>query len=207
MIVTSTVVCATRLESVCDCCDDLDRIGAALEARGGRRGDVAAAVDADRPAGRGVGREVVGVGEAGLDVGRERDGRVLVGSEGRRVGRDLEDVACVAVERDRVGAVAVGRDGDRAGVAVQGRLVVGSSGLPPTERVPVPGPRLIVPFVEVIAADPEKLGDDVVAAAGERGGTGRDRVRPGGEGLAVERQGTRRYVVSVIETLPVTVAV
>ena len=39
-------------------------------------------------------------------------------------GRDLEHVARVAVERDRVGAVAVGRDGDRAGVAVQRRFVV-----------------------------------------------------------------------------------
>ena len=57
--------------------------------------------------------------------GRERDRRVLVGGERRGTGRDLEHVARVAVERDRIGAVAVGRDGDRAGVAVQGRLVVG----------------------------------------------------------------------------------
>ena len=40
-------------------------------------------------------------------------------------GRDLEHVARVAAQRDRIGAVAVGRDGDRPGVAVQGRLVVG----------------------------------------------------------------------------------
>ena len=38
-------------------------------------------------------------------------------------GRDLEHVARVAVQRDRIGAVAVGRDGDRPGVAVQGRFV------------------------------------------------------------------------------------
>ena len=149
--------------------DDLDRIGAALEARRGRRGDVAAAVDRDRPARRGVGREGVGVGEAGLDVGRERDRRVLVGGERRWAGRDLEHVARVAVERDRIGAVAVGRDGDRAGVAVQGRLVVGSSGLPPTERLPVPGPRLIVPLVAVIETDPAKFGRAARAAAGQRG--------------------------------------
>ena len=65
--------------------DDLDRIRAALEPRRGRRGDVAVAVDGDRPARRGVGREVVGVGEAGLDVRRERDRRVLVGGERRGV--------------------------------------------------------------------------------------------------------------------------
>ena len=50
-----------------------------------------------------------------------------------------------------------------------------------------------MPFVAVIEAEPEKLGDEVVAAAGERGRTGRDRVRPGGEGLAVERESARRY--------------
>ena len=47
----------------------------------GRRGDVAAAVDLTVQPWRGVGREGVGVGEAGLDLGREGDGRVLVGRE------------------------------------------------------------------------------------------------------------------------------
>ena len=135
--------------------DDLDRIGAALEPRRGRRGDVAAAVDRDRPARRGVGREVVGVGEAGLDVGREGDGRVLVGGEGRGAGRDLEHVARVAVERDRIGAVAVGRDGDRPGVAVQGRLVVG---------------------IERLAADGESAGPRPEVDRAVRRG---DRGRPG----------------------------
>ena len=68
VIVTSTVVCASRLESVCDCAMiwigyvPLWRPGAGVAVT------LPLAVDRDRPAGRGVGREVVGVGEAGLDV-------------------------------------------------------------------------------------------------------------------------------------------
>ena len=51
--------------------DNLDRVRAALEPGAGVAVTVAVGVDADRPAGRGVGRESVGVGEARLD-GRSR---------------------------------------------------------------------------------------------------------------------------------------
>ena len=105
--------------------DDLDRIGAALEPRRGGRGDVAVGVDRDRPARRGVCREVVGVGEARLEFGWKVTG--VFWSVVNAVGADrhLEHVARVAVQGDRVGAVAVGRDGDGPVVAVQGRFVLG----------------------------------------------------------------------------------
>ena len=160
----------------------------------------------DRPARRGVGREGVGVGEAGLDVGRERDRRVLVGGERRWAGRDLEDVARVAVERDRIGAVAVGRDGDRAGVAVQGRLVGRIERLAADGESPAPRAEVDRAVRRGDRGRAGEVGRRGRAAAGERGGIGRDRVRPGGEGLAVEREGSAG-TVSVIETLPVTVAV
>ncbi len=141
--------------------DDLDRIGAALESGRGSDGDVAAAVNADRPAGRGVGRDVVSVGEAGPDVGRERDGRVLVGRERRRGGRDLNDVTGAAVERDRVGAVVVDGDRDRAGVTDQSYFVFRVKQLSAMEGVPLRAPELSVPPVEVMETVPEKLGEDI----------------------------------------------
>ena len=49
-----------------------------------------------------------------------------------------------------------------------------------------------MPFVAVIEADPGEVRRRDRAAARERGGIRRDRVRPGGEGLAVEREGARR---------------
>ena len=118
--------------------DDLDRIRAALEPRAGVTVTLPLlSMLTVQPAG--LGREVVGVGEAGLDVGWKVIGVFWSVVSVAGAGRDLEHVARVAVQGDRIGAVAVGRDGDRPGVAVQRRLVVGSSGLPPTERFRVPG--------------------------------------------------------------------
>ena len=103
--------------------------------------------------------------------------------------RHLEHVACVAVERrPRSVPSPIGRDGDRAVVAVEGCSLPAASGVPPTEMLPVPGPRLTVPLVAVIEADPAKLGDDGRAAAGQAWPRGGDRVRPGGKSLAVERE-------------------
>ena len=93
--------------------------------------------------------------------GCERDRRVLVGGEASWAGRDLEHVARVAIERDRIGAVAIRRDGDRPVVAVQRRLVVWIERLAADGESSGSRPRLIVPLVAVIEADPAKFGEDI----------------------------------------------
>ena len=101
---------------------------------------------------------------------------------------DLEHVARVAVERDGIGPIAVGRDGDRPAVAVQGRLVGRISTLPPTERFPLPGPRLTMPPVadrdrageigDVLGPLPVSVADEVVIVYVPVGSAWPLRVKP-----------------------------
>ena len=81
--------------------------------------------------------------------------------------------------------------------------LVGSSGLPPTVTLPLPGPRLTVPLVAVMEAEPEKFGEVLVPLP--------DRVAevvvivyvPAG---SVWPLSVRPPPVRVIETLPMAVA-
>ena len=62
-----------------------------------------------------------------------------------------------------------------------------SSGVSADGTLPLPGPRLTVPPVALMEADPEKFGD-VLGPLPASVADGRDRVRPRGQRLAVERE-------------------
>src|SRR5262249_33981840 len=101
----------------------------------------------------------------------------------------LKYVAGITVQVDRVGAVAVGRDRDRAVVAVQSRFVFGSVWLAADGEVS--GSRT---EVERAAGrtDRDSAGEtrgSGCAAAAERDRRRRDRVRPRREDLAVKHEG------------------
>ena len=75
--------------------------------------------------------------------------------------------------------------------------------MPPTVTFPLPGPRLTVPLVAVIDAEPEKFGD-VVCPLPDR--VAEDVVIVYVPAGSVWPLSIRLSVVSVIEPLPITVA-
>ena len=78
--------------------------------------------------------------------------------------------------------------------------------MPPTERLPLPGPRLIVPFVAVIEAVPAKFGADIVPLPESAAEFVVIVYVPAGRAWPL-RVRAPAGTVNVIETLPVTVAV
>ena len=183
--------------------DDLDRVGPALQPRRRRRGDVAAGVDRDGPPGRGVRGQVIGIGEARLDVGLEGDRGVLVGGEGVGLTDTWSTLPALPFRLTVSVPSPLADDGDGAGVAVQRSLIAG---------------------VERLAADRETSGPrpQVDRAArgidGDRPGEVRRRGRPLPESVAelvvivyvpagrVWPLSVSRAVVSVSETPPAMVA-
>ena len=173
-------------------CDDLDRERAALQARRRGHGHLAvASMLTVQPGGTLAARLYVSA-RLVLTTDLERDWCVLVGRERRRVGRDRQHIRCVAVQADGVGAVAVGRDVDRPVVAGQCRpLARVERRCRRPRRCPDPGPRFNVPRLRSSTPTPRR---SVMTLCRFRQAwpTGRDRVRSGGQGLAVECEPVRR---------------